>query len=80
MQNRYARKKVYECMNSWGFEQPLVYIEVDHLCIKLVMKIDAVVTPLTYTNAANHDSTGTHGSGCNGQCFLSEDSCYPLKP
>jgi len=47
MDNKYPNTKVYECMNSFGFEKPLIFIEVGSKCIKNIYKIRAEVKLLS---------------------------------
>ena len=74
MTNQYPNKEVYECINSHGFEEPFVYVEIDHAAIKTIWKITLDVVLMHYTCDEKND--GYHGFGCNGNCVDDEEDCY----
>ena len=46
MENRNPNKKVYVCINSWGFDYPFVFAEIDTPALVEILKLDVEVTPL----------------------------------
>ena len=54
---------VYECLNSWGFKEPTVYIKMDDESITNVFEVDMKFKPLKYEKGM------PHGGNCNGECL-----------
>ena len=80
MSNETANKQVYECLNSLGFDDPFLFIEIDNPSIKLIMKIEVEVTALIYNDDQSNSSTDTsHGSGCLGECLVTEDEWQEIE-
>ena len=73
MASAMANKRVYECLNSTGFDNPFVVIEIDNTAIKLIMKIDAEVTPLIYNALQNTNDNRSFGSGVWGAPLTFEE-------
>ena len=76
MADKYPNKKVYEALNSWGFEEPFVLIPVDSPAIIGIYKINIVEKLLQYTSESPNDTS--HGSGCQGKCLIDKDACCPF--
>ena len=57
MSSKAYKKAVYECMNSWSFEQPFLEIETDSSAIKDIFRVRVDEIPLACGN----------GSNCNGK-------------
>ena len=71
-----ANKRVYECLNSTGFDDPFVVMEIDNTSIKLLMKIDAEVVPLVNKDLTNSNDNKLLGSNFMGDSLtFEEESC-----
>ena len=68
-----ANKRVYECLNSTGFDDPFVVMEIDNTSIKLLMKIDAEVITLVNNDSANPKDNASLGSDFLGDSLTFEE-------
>ena len=79
MSSKAPNKALYDCLNSWGFEEPVVSIAINSPAIKAVFKVVAQETLLTYRNLTNDRQYGNHGLGCPGNCVLDDDKCCSIE-
>lgn len=43
-----ANKEIYECLNSWGFKDPILFIDITNPAIKRLLKVTLKVDALKY--------------------------------
>ena len=75
MSGKNPNKAIYDCMNSWGFDQPFISIEINSPAIKAIFKVVTEETLLSFRDVTNSEITGNHGIGCLGNCLLDDDKC-----
>ena len=63
VQKSHLRQTILECMNSWGFEDPIPHINIASPAISKILQVDVIdLKPVGYR-------TKNHGFGCT--CFPS---------
>ena len=62
-------EQVYDCMNSWGFNDPFVTMSVKSPAIMAIYKITPKVTIMTRLNADKRASAGAQGSSSEDYVF-----------
>ena len=65
-------QRVYDCLNSWGFKDPIITIPTKHPAIMGIYKITPVTKRLVNSPDRQRRSSGAQGS-------ISEDFLYGCK-
>ena len=68
-------ERVFDCMNSWGFKQPIITIEAKHDAILGIYKITPTVTILKKLSVEHRAGAGAQGGSATcvyGEVSVSE--------
>ena len=92
MEGKRKHKKVYECLNSWGFIQSTVYIEINSPAILKIWEINMEERLLQYQPGKYHGIVQTINERncpncpiaiqtrpCNGNCLGGKTCCLKFQ-